>query len=103
MSVLFTSDLHFDHENAITFDNRPFANIKETTFENTKKKIYQVLLDIYEQNTFLLKEHTLEETEEAFFRSVNMNMHETTATQAIHEMCKYLYQSYRSFLYYFLS
>ena len=29
MSVFFTSDLHFDHENAITFDNRPFANIEE--------------------------------------------------------------------------
>jgi calcineurin-like phosphoesterase family protein len=29
MSVFFTSDLHFDHENAIIFDSRPFANIEE--------------------------------------------------------------------------
>lgn len=29
MSVFFTSDLHFDHENAINFDGRPFANIEE--------------------------------------------------------------------------
>jgi calcineurin-like phosphoesterase family protein len=29
MSILFTSDLHFGHENAINFDHRPFANIEE--------------------------------------------------------------------------
>ena len=27
--IYFTSDLHFGHENAITFTNRPFANLEE--------------------------------------------------------------------------
>ena len=71
-----------------------FANIKECTFENTKKKIYQVLIDIYEKNAFLLKENMLQETEEKFFRSVDMDMDETVATQALHEMCDYLYRYY---------
>ena len=71
-----------------------FANIKETSFEKTKKKIYQVIIDIYEKNSFILEGNRLKETEEAFFRSVNMEMDETVATQAIHKMCDYLYQYY---------
>lgn len=27
--IFFTSDLHFGHENVLTFDNRPFANVDE--------------------------------------------------------------------------
>lgn len=71
-----------------------FANIKEATYENTKKKIYQVILDVFEKNAFLLKENFLEETEASFFRSVNYEMDEPIATQAIHEMCDYLYRYY---------
>ena len=29
MAIYYISDLHLGHENAIKFDNRPFANIKE--------------------------------------------------------------------------
>ena len=71
-----------------------FANIKESTFENTKKKIYQILVDIYEKNSFLIRENILGKTEKVFFDSVNMEMDETTATQAIHEMCDYLHRYY---------
>ena len=31
--VFFTSDLHFGHENAIRFDNRPFKSIEEMDTE----------------------------------------------------------------------
>ena len=71
-----------------------FANIKETSFEKTKKKIYQVIIDIYEKNSFILEGNRLKETEEAFFRSVNIDMDETVATQAVHKMCDYLYHYY---------
>lgn len=40
-----------------------FANVKETSFENTKKRIYQILIDLYVKNSFLIKEHMLEEEE----------------------------------------
>ena len=71
-----------------------FANIKECTFEETKKRIYQVILSLYEDNSFLIKEGCLEGTEAEFFHSVDMKMEEYTATLAIHKLCKFLYDYY---------
>ena len=69
-----------------------FANIKENTYENTKQRFYQIIVDTYEKYRFLLEE--LVGTERDFFQSVNMEMKETTATQAIHKLCKFLYDYY---------
>ena len=74
--------------------NLSFANIKEDTFEETKKRIYQVVLDLYIENKFLMKEGVLEGAEAEFFQSVNMRMDEQTATLAIHKLCKFLYDYY---------
>ena len=74
--------------------NLSFANIKEDTFEETKRRIYQVVLDLYIENKFLMKEGVLEGAEAEFFQSVNMRMDEQTATLAIHKLCKFLYDYY---------
>lgn len=71
-----------------------FANIKETSYENTKQKIYQILVDVYEEHKFLLEKGLIEGTEADFFRSVHMEMRETTATQALHKLCKFLSRYY---------
>lgn len=68
-----------------------FANIKEDTFEGTKKRIYQIVLNLYEENKFLIKDGFLEGTEAEFFHSVNMGMDEQTATLAVNKLCKFLY------------
>ena len=68
-----------------------FANIKEDTFEGTKKRIYQIVLNLYEENRFLIKDGFLEGTEAEFFHSVNMGMDEQTATLAVNKLCKFLY------------
>jgi len=71
-----------------------FANVKETTYEATKKKIYQVLVDLYIDNRFLIEEGCLTDTEADYFRSINMDMKEHEATLALHKLCKYLYDYY---------
>ena len=42
MAIYYISDLHLGHENAIKFDNRPFANIKEmhdTILDNWNSRV----------------------------------------------------------------
>ena len=69
-----------------------FANIKQNTYANTKQQFYQILVDIYEKHNYLLEK--LVGTELVFFQSVNMEMNEITAVQAIHKLCKFLYDYY---------
>ncbi len=70
--------------------NLSFANIKEKNYENTKQKIYQVIVELYEKNKFLMEENVLKGTEAEFFKAVNENMNETTATHAIYKLCSFL-------------
>ena len=74
--------------------NISFANIKEDNFEGAKRRIYQILISIYEKFTFLIEENFLEDTQAEFFRAVNMEMDEQTATLAIHKLCQFLYAYY---------
>ena len=71
-----------------------FANIKENTFEGTKRRIYQILISLYEKYDFLMEESFLKGTEAEFFNSVNMRMEEQTATLAVHKLCQFLYGYY---------
>lgn len=71
-----------------------FANIKEATFEGAKRRIYQLLVSLYEKYTFLTEDGFLKGTEAEFFHSVNTRMEEQTATLAIHKLCKFLHDYY---------
>lgn len=71
-----------------------FANVKERTFEMTKKRIGQILADLYNKHAFLLEGSLLTEEEKRFFSSVSENMDETVATLAIHRMSDFLCRYY---------
>ena len=71
-----------------------FANVKENTYEATKKRIYQVLIDLYVDNWFLIDEGCLTGTEADYFHSINMDMEEHEATLALHKLCKFLHDYY---------
>lgn len=71
-----------------------FANIKENTFEGAKRRIYQILISLYEKYHFLIEENFLKGTEAEFFNSVNMRMEEQTATLAVHKLCQFLHGYY---------
>lgn len=71
-----------------------FANVKETNYYNARRKICQLLEDLYTDHTFLLKSGRLEEAEQAFFRRVTVDMEDTEATMALHHLAKYLSRYY---------
>lgn len=71
-----------------------FANIKENTYEATKKKIYDVLVDLYIKNSYLRDSEVLTKLEREFFDKVSMDMEEHEATMALHKLSDYLYRYY---------
>lgn len=71
-----------------------FANVKETNYFSARRKICQLLEDLYTDHTFLLKSGAMEEGDKSFFQRVTVDMDDTEATLAIHHLSKYLCQYY---------
>ena len=71
-----------------------FANVKEKDYQSTKMRIYQILVDLYIRNQFLMEGETLGDADKKFFQSVSMEMPEYVATMAIHKLSDYLYHYY---------
>ena len=71
-----------------------FANVKEKSYEITRKKICQMLTDLYADHTFLLNSTELEESDREFFRRVTIDMDDADASMALHNMAKYLSRYY---------
>lgn len=71
-----------------------FANIKETNFTNTRKKICQLIAELYANHSFLLDSPTLSEGDKEFFRRVTPIMDDVDATMAIHYLSKFLHAYY---------
>lgn len=67
-----------------------FANIKETSYETARKKICLTLSNLYSGYNYLLDAGVLDEKEKDFFQSVSMDMDDTTATIAIHQLSLFL-------------
>ena len=72
-----------------------FANVKDTSYDMARKKICQVLSDLYSKHQFLLDKGMLNAKEMDYFQSVTMNMEDVTASMAIHELCWYLNRYYK--------
>ncbi len=63
-----------------------FANVKEKSYSATIHRINQILTNLYSANRFLLSDGNLDIKEQRFFDSVDVDMDETTATMAIHQL-----------------
>ena len=72
-----------------------FANVKEPTFEMAKRRICQILTDIYNKNQFLLEGELLTEEEKRYFRNISTDMDEINATMALHKMSDFLSRYYK--------
>ena len=72
-----------------------FANVKEPTYEMAKRRICQLLTDIYNKNQFLLGSGLLTEEECGYFRRISTDMDEIDATMALHKMADFLSRYYK--------
>ena len=71
-----------------------FANVKEKSYAATIRRINQILANLYSANQFLLYSGNLDDREKNFFLSVDVDMDETTATMAIHQLSVFLSRYY---------
>lgn len=71
-----------------------FANVKATNFESAKMEIYQILSDLFDQNSFLMDGDLLSKREKQFFDSVGPEMPEYIAAEAIRKLSEGLFRYY---------
>lgn len=71
-----------------------FANIKERDYETARKKICQILSNLYSENRFLLETGVMDDKERKFYEDVGADMDDMTATLAIYQLSSYLSRFY---------
>ncbi len=72
-----------------------FANIKENNYKTTRKKICQLLTNLYIDYNFLRNSDVLTEKDKEYFNRISKNMDDSDATLALHQLSNFLYRYYR--------
>lgn len=72
-----------------------FAGIKENDYKSTKKKICQMITDLYSRHRYLTDTGLMSAQEKRFFSEVSADMEDYQATIALQKLCSFLYQYYR--------
>ena len=71
-----------------------FANVKEKTFQNTRDKICQLLVNLYSKYEFLLESDILTQKDKEYFGRVSVNMSDSDASLVLYQLSDYLYRYY---------
>ena len=71
-----------------------FADVKETTFLQTRKKICQIIENIYAQYDFLLKGDLLNEREKKNFQDISVDMEDHEASYSLKMLSDHLFRFY---------
>lgn len=72
-----------------------FANVKETTYPQTKQRICRLIAEVYSKNRFLLESDLLSDQDKQFFLNVNSDMSEEVATFSLHKLTDFLSRYYK--------
>ncbi len=71
-----------------------FADVKETSYDQTKKKICSIIQELYNQHLFLLDGNLLSDSEKAYFRGISAEMEDYEASGSIKALSNYLSRYY---------
>ncbi len=72
-----------------------FANVKESDYPSARRKICQMLTDLYTDHTFLLDSSILPKRDQEFFQKISPDMDDLYASLALHHLSKYLNLYYK--------
>ena len=71
-----------------------FASVKETGFINARKKICQIITNLYNKFDFVLDTDLLNENEKAMYRKVSADMEDYVASDSLKNLSDYLMRYY---------
>ncbi len=71
-----------------------FARIKESNYEQTKRKICEIITNAYNKCSFLLDSDVLTDRDRAYFDRVTFDMDDVTASSALYQLSDFLYRYY---------
>ena len=71
-----------------------FALVKEKDYQNARAKINELLVQIYEKNSFLKDSGILGEKELEYYNRISSDMNDSDATFALHQMSDFLSRYY---------
>lgn len=71
-----------------------FANIKEKTYEESRYRICQLLVNLYSKYEFLLDTDVLSSRDKDFFQRVSIDMNDGDATLALYQLSDFLCRYY---------
>ena len=71
-----------------------FAKVKERSFQNARKKICQLITNLYNRYDFLLESGLLNEKEKSIYHEVNADMEDYLASEALSNLSDYLMRYY---------
>lgn len=71
-----------------------FANIKEVDFKTTRKKICQMIAELYSRYDFLTEDETCKEGDREYYHRINPQMDDADASMSVHYLAKLMYQYY---------
>ena len=71
-----------------------FANIKEKSFAMTRKKICQLITELYSQYDFLMENEVCKKGDMEYCQRVNLQMDDADASLSIHYLAKLMFQYY---------
>ncbi|MDE6606834.1 MAG: ATP-binding protein [Lachnospiraceae bacterium] len=71
-----------------------FAKVKETSYLNTKRRICQIITDLYNQFDFLPDSEKLNENEKDYYRSISAEMEDYIAADSLNALSNYLMRYY---------
>ena len=71
-----------------------FADVKETTFEEARKKIFKIIQLVYNKFDFLLKSDVLNDNEKSDFQKISAEMEDYMASLSLKMLSDYLCRYY---------
>ena len=71
-----------------------FADVKEVSYEQARKKICEAIVDLYNQYDFLVTGDTLGEKEEKYYDGISSDSDDADITISLRRMSDYLYRYY---------